>query len=467
MRLAASRVEGRALYATLASCAAALCVGWMAGRAPLVVPFIVVAGLVVFAVAFLKTELAVHILILSMLLSPEIAVGGSIGGSGMEGARSAVVRIEDLLLVVMGVAWLARISVFKELGLVLKTPLNAIIGLYALVITISTLVGVSAGRVSPAMGLLFVGKYLEYFVIYFLVVNHARSRRSLDRMLITAGVTALAVALIAMAQIPTGERVSAPFEGERGEPNTLGGYLVLMMCVLGGMALEAPRRKTRWLLAAAVAMLAVPLLYTLSRSSWMAATASALVLLVMSRQWRRLLPVLAVGGILLVAFIPKEVVDRAGYTFSTHRESVVVGDVALDSSTSARIRSWSEALTDSASHPFLGHGVTGYHFIDAQYFRILAETGLIGLVVFLALIYQLYRRTRESSLRLSDPMLRGLCTGFLAALAGLLVHAFGGNTFIIVRIMEPFWLVAGLVMVAPLIEGDGSEDSKEIAHAGA
>jgi hypothetical protein len=32
------------------------------------------------------------------------------------------------------------------------------------------------------------------------------------------------------------------------------------------------------------------------------------------------------------------------------------------------------------------------------------------------------------------------------------VHAFGSNTFIIVRIMEPFWLITGIVMMIPALE---------------
>jgi hypothetical protein len=36
--------------------------------------------------------------------------------------------------------------------------------------------------------------------------------------------------------------------------------------------------------------------------------------------------------------------------------------------------------------------------------------------------------------------------GAVAGLVGLLVHAIGANTFIIVRIMEPFWFVVGLVV---------------------
>jgi len=431
---------------------AAIGVGLLAGRAPLEVPLLASAALLIFAVVFLKSEVAIHILILSMLLSPEFSVGGPVGGVSLEGSRSAVIRIEDLLLLVIGVAWLAKIGVHKQLGLVIRTPLNWAIGLYALVTGISTLIAMTSDRVTPVMGALYVGKYLEYFVVYFLVVNHARTRRSVNRMIVTAAITAVLVSLVAVAQIPSGQRVSAPFEGETGEPNTLGGYLVLMMSVFGAMALEAPKLKWRAGLGAVVALMGVALLYTLSRSSWLAAIASSLVLLVVTRQRRRLVPILAVGLLAAVFLAPERVADRVGYTFSESRESVRVGDVALDPSASARVRSWGEVASDALAHPILGHGVAGYHFIDAQYFRILAECGLLGLLAFGLLIVFLVKLAREASLLVTSPMLRGLSAGFLAAIGGLLVHAIGANTFIIVRIMEPFWLMAGLVIVAPLVE---------------
>jgi hypothetical protein len=44
----------------------------------------------------------------------------------------------------------------------------------------------------------------------------------------------------------------------------------------------------------------------------------------------------------------------------------------------------------------------------------------------------------------------------------LLVHGLGANTFTIVRIMEPFWLLTGLVVSAQKLEqassaGDGQD----------
>jgi hypothetical protein len=36
---------------------------------------------------------------------------------------------------------------------------------------------------------------------------------------------------------------------------------------------------------------------------------------------------------------------------------------------------------------------------------------------------------------------------------GLLVHSVGANTFIIVRIMEPFWFLTALIVMIPRFEG--------------
>ena len=54
--------------------------------------------------------------------------------------------------------------------------------------------------------------------------------------------------------------------------------------------------------------------------------------------------------------------------------------------------------------------------------------------------------------RATDQFARGVALGFLLGLTGLMVHAVGSNTFLIVRIMEPFWLFAALVVRLLLME---------------
>jgi len=150
--------------------------------------------------------------------------------------------------------------------------------------------------------------------------------------------------------------------------------------------------------------------------------------------------------------------ERLSYTFTqpTHSSQIQVADIRLDTSTSARLRSWQDALKDTAKHPIFGFGVTGYGFVDAQYPRVLAETGIIGLFSFILLLLAILKYGVTIFRGTTDVLYEGLSMGFLAGFIGLLVHAVGANTFIIVRIMEPFWFVLGIVAVIQELESESS-----------
>jgi O-antigen ligase len=94
--------------------------------------------------------------------------------------------------------------------------------------------------------------------------------------------------------------------------------------------------------------------------------------------------------------------------------------------------------------------------MDAQYPRILVETGIVGLLAFAWLVYALFQVGLSTWRYAQDDLLRGLSAGMIAGFAGLLVHAIGANTFIIVRIMEPFWFVTGIVIALSAVD----EESK-------
>ena len=112
-------------------------------------------------------------------------------------------------------------------------------------------------------GAFYVLKYLEYTVIYFLVVNYVRDRDQIRRLLLAALVTAVIIAIIGLVQIPLEGRITAPFEGETGEPNTLGGYLVLMLAFSLAFLGEAKNKAHLVLGALATGMMIVPLAFTI------------------------------------------------------------------------------------------------------------------------------------------------------------------------------------------------------------
>jgi O-Antigen ligase len=416
--------------------------------------FVLAAALAVFLVVFVKTEIGLYLVIFSMLLSPQFGSGGVIA----EGRR-IVVRSEDILLLVVAFSWLAKTAVNKELGLVAKTPLNRPILAYVAANAIATLIGYATGTVAGVAGLFYVLKYVEYFVVYYMVVNNLVDRRQAWRFVTAAFLTAVIVSLIGMTQIPTGQRVSAPFEGKDGEPNTFGGYLLLLMAVAGGIALETARVRTRALCLGLVGLMSIPFVFTLSRTSYLGAIPAVLVMAILSSRRRMMIGALSVALVaspLAVALFPDTVMKRVLYTFEPERgqPTVRVGAVGLDPSTSARLISVRQAFDGWTQRPVFGYGVTGFAFMDQQFARTLVETGLVGLATFLVLVWTLLKSGVASFRALSVPEERGLALGFVAGTVGLLGHSVGANTFIIVRIMEPFWFFAAVVIALPGLAQD-------------
>jgi O-antigen ligase len=80
------------------------------------------------------------------------------------------------------------------------------------------------------------------------------------------------------------------------------------------------------------------------------------------------------------------------------------------------------------------------------------ETGLFGLGSFIVLLWVILRRTLRIYKTTADDFYEGLSIGFLAATVGMITHALTANTFIIIRIMEPYWFFAAMVLMVPQLE---------------
>ncbi len=416
----------------------------------------VAAGIILFIVSFASSQIALYFLIFSMLLGPELIIGTTAGGSG---GRGATLRLDDFILVIVGFSWLARMALYKELGLFLKTPINRPIAFYIIVCLISTLIGAMMGRVDLKTGFLFVLKYFEYMIIYFMVINHLHDKKQIHHFLWALLFTCVIVSFFGIAQIPEGGRVSAPFEGEIGEPNTFGGYLIFMMALTIGLFLTANLWRVRLIYGAISVIAFIPFLFTQSRGSYLAFFPMLLVFLWLSEKRKLIMIFLLFLAIVLPLTAPRAVKDRVAYTFTQRfhpGQHVQIGDVRLDTSTSARLVSWNAVLKDFVKHPILGYGVTGYSFVDAQFPRVLIETGIIGMIAFLFLIWAIFKQGIMVFGQTGDILHKGMSMGFLAGFIGLLVHAIGANTFIIVRIMEPFWFVLAMVVMMPELESQSS-----------
>jgi len=418
--------------------------------------FMLVAGVIAISVCFISPKIALFIIIFSTLLSPEI----SLGQVPFHGARTraVVIRIEDILLIVVIFSWLAKLAISRKIHHIITTPLFKQFSVFLLITLLATMKGVFMEKISLTTSLFYFLKMTEYFFLYIMVANNLSSTKQIKIYTGAFFVAAFIVGIYCATQIGQIARLTAPFEGT-AEPNTLGGYFLVILGVSIGTAFYIKSTWKKLSLIGLTVFLTILSFYTLSRATYLGAIPLFSTFFFIGRKRRIHVMILAVAVIALLALdvlvIPGAVISRVKYTFTKldqPAESQPFG-VQLDSSSMNRINKTMDVLQYFTYQPFLGYGLMGLGFIDGQYTRVLAESGLLGLIAFFWLMISLFKGVRKTTRVTSkDSFAQGLSIGFTASLAGIMAHAIATNSIlIIIRIAEPLWFLAAMVIMYPNI----------------
>ncbi|MBN2328160.1 MAG: O-antigen ligase family protein [Candidatus Omnitrophica bacterium] len=156
-----------------------------------------------------------------------------------------------------------------------------------------------------------------------------------------------------------------------------------------------------------------------------------------------------------------------------------------------RIDRWKIALQIWGDHPYLGVGWGAYpdlyfvyapysqFFFDAFfnvipysaylrmgahniYLELLAEVGLIGLMIYLLLIYVFFRRAIFLQHKIQNPLYRTFLIGAQGAMITYLIHAFVNNLGPSDKISLTFWFILGMI---PTLEAlHRAEEKKNADH---
>jgi O-antigen ligase len=299
-------------------------------------------------------------------------------------------------------------------------------------------------------------------MLFFLAANNLKSIRQSKVFVVFLLIVCFIVCIFGYVQMQQGiNRVSTPFEGGKPEPNTLAGYLLVIFGLTAGLFLHSESLPIK-ILSAAVFIFAIPVfLSTLSRSGYIGLIIIYLTLILFAKRKRFFLTsIFLILIIVMPLILPAKVTTRIRTTFIGKTRYEVLGTrVALDEASAARIETWKYIKEVFIKSPFFGYGSTGINFVDTQYGRIIGEMGLVGLMVFLWLLYSLFKNILKIYRQSNNEHIQSLSIGLLSSLAAFIVISWGTNIFIIVRIMEPFWFITAMVFVLPQLpqikEGPG------------
>jgi O-antigen ligase len=365
----------------------------------------------------------------------------------------------ELLVALLAVAWLARGVRRRELNLYSGA---LVVALVAMVVLAGLSIGYADDKTSAVKEML---KWLELLLALVIVVDLVRDANAARWVIGAMLVAGAAEAAYGALQFLTDSGPGA-FElqgalrafGHFDQPNPFAGYLTTMLPMAVFMALtRANPLPFRWLSVGAAGLITVGVGLSQSRGAWLGALVAAVcLLLAWNTATRRWLIPCTLGAALALALalsgaLPASILDRLSQTI----QYFGVFDVRTVEVTSdnwavvERMAHWQAGWYMFLAHPWLGVGAGNYaqaypdfyvgswieplgHAHD-YYINMLAELGVVGGGLLLALLFLAFRQLGGALVRSEDQagtFWRAVLAGSFGGLIVFCVHNLFDSLFV-------------------------------------
>ena len=190
------------------------------------------------------------------------------------------------------------------------------------------------------------------------------------------------------------------------------------------------------------------LLFSFSRGGYLGLLVGLVTVGLLKTRWLLVVVVVLVVG--WQTLLPVAVQERIKMTTEDAEEGQ-----QFDSSTQQRLELWSDAMDLFKRNPITGAGFDTYshlgrvgNFRDTHnyYIKVLAEMGVVGLLLFLALLWKLLRAGTKLFFHAQDPFWRGIGLGFTALLVSALIMNLFGDRWTYQQVDGFLWILLGCVI---------------------
>ncbi len=201
----------------------------------------------------------------------------------------------------------------------------------------------------------------------------------------------------------------------------------------------------------------VCLMYSLSRGGYLALLVGCLFLGLVKQ--RKLLILLAVFLATWTSLVPPAVQQRVLMTYDKNSHE-------LDHSAATRVNLWEEAMQIYDTNPLLGAGFdtyaysshyNGYKDTHNLFVKVLVETGVAGLCLFLWLLAKTFRTGYRLFRLARDPFLSSLGLGLAAWVICSVTANLFGDRWTYLQVNGFMWVLGGLVSRALLLEAEAAQ----------
>jgi len=310
---------------------------------------------------------------------------------------------------------------------------------------------------SPLPSILYFLKYSEFYIVYLFAANIISSQRMLKRALVLfvfvgviVGGHAVYYSNIVFPH--TWFRAGMPLYRNEwyDAPGPLAGYSLIMLSLLLAFILNI--RPLIWKIASLVpfSLLFAALIYSGTRSAFIAIIPAfvtiGLALALTKKNFKIVVIVLIIA--ILLGVVAYEIMPRGVFLRVKRIVRLRSSGLIFDASLEARFYIWRQMWKQFLKRPIFGNGYASVYTTDNSYLRILMESGIAGFLVFIFMLSLLFRNSLLLLRRSEDNLSKSLGLGGLGILVGIIIFGITTDGFQSPRIMENFWLIAGLSAAA-------------------
>jgi O-antigen ligase len=231
--------------------------------------------------------------------------------------------------------------------------------------------------------------------------------------------------------------------------NVWGAFQTIYTLFLAGLFLIDKHVKRRIAYVILILACGYSLMYSFSRGAYVGFLAGLFFISVVRK--RILLIPLFIFLIVWKSILPLSVVERVEMTFleeAQGTEVVSVGETHLY--TAGRKHLWDESLAYFYESPIFGTGYRTFGKLTGldthnEYFKVLAEGGIIGIFIYLWLYFLALRSGWRLYRNADEELLKAFGFGFVCAVVGSIVVNFFGDRWSYLQIGGLYWIFWALV----------------------
>ena len=360
-------------------------------------------------------------------------------------------------------------ALFKKINPLTKESIDIPIIVYALLILISTITSID-----PSGSFRDLAIHFTAIGFVLVIVNNINTKEDFNIFVTFLVIAATLVALYGLYQYKVGvemedkwvDAVNNPDVKTRvysvfGNPNILAEYLIMIIPISASLFWYSKKIHKKAIFLITSLILTIALVLTLSRGGWVgfAFGIFIFIILIEKKLLLSIIPIVLAG----VYFLPQSIVNRI----------LTIGNLG-DSSNAYRIRLWKITLEIIRDNWLVGVGfgyipfkttfetyirtMPAYHSHNT-YLQTMGEMGILGLIVFIMLIFVLYKYGIKRLMKQEDRYIRTMAGGVLAGLAALLAHGAVESVLYLPKIIITFWTLVGLILALMRISGESKEIS--------